>query len=402
MMSRNGRSWLAVLAVAAFAAAIACFGRWAHQRWAFTTEAALLAGGGAALLLALALAAVLITDARSRREAEERRGSAQDAPERLDPAPSGAKDRGPTESPWPYRRKHIFRWEVPSARADYPFLFSAVVCWRGSDLLDSAAEGAAVCAIERRVSDLAAKEQPQDHISARYRLAAALGAEPCGHPGVAEVWAEDVRLEIAPEDEERLNRLRELRKMRAVRDEERAAAPWERGSLDAPFPAPTGRQAPDLYREHAGGGGNSGAYPPVPEAAGNGAAAEGDIWSSTGPFMGQVYGFTAEGNGAAPQESAYRFDLEEAGRNGESADPLEEEGDPWLRVAGTAALDWADEEEYTGFLERFAVFLKSNGYGQTAARLREEYGLGPGFAQVFGSAADQEPLSGENDTFDDP
>ncbi|GAA1104647.1 hypothetical protein [Nocardiopsis composta] len=405
-MTRRSRALLAVLSAGAAVAALVCLGWWAYREWDLgrllpgPDTAPLAAAGVAALLAALGLAVLLAAGSR----AEGGRPGA------------GAAVEPPEDAEAPHRRKHVFRLELPSARRDYPFLFSAVVCWRGAAAAESAAEGAAVCAIEGRARALCAAEQPEEHSAAQFRLTAALGPEPCRHPGVDEAWAEEVRLEISAEDEERLARLRELRKTKAAREEERElerleqeylggevlsdpgrAVVWwlarhpERveeavariGTLTRLSSAATGRRLPDVYREltEAVGGAQADREPAARAEAPH--ARPAPPFPHADPYVGQVYGYTPEDEeetedprpaAPAPAAGARRSDQ-----------------DPWLHAAAIAAGDWEDEEEYEGFLQRFAVFLKSNGYTESASRIRDTYGLGPGFPSVFGSASDFEP-----------
>ncbi|WP_152522991.1 hypothetical protein [Nocardiopsis potens] len=402
-MTRTSRALLAVLSAGAAAAALALLGWWAYRAWDLgrllpgPDTAPLAAAGAAALLAAVALAVLLAAGSRARG------GN-----------PGAAAADTPEETEAPHRRKHVFRLELPSARRDYPFLFSAVVCWRGPAAAESAAEGAAVCAIEGRARALCAAERPEEHGAAGFRLTAALGPEPCRHPGVDEAWAEEVRLEISADDEERLARLRELRKTKAAREEERElerleqeylggevlsdpgrAVVWwlarhpERveeavariGTLTRLSSAATGRRLPDVYREltEAVGAAEAEREPAArAEAPGPRPAPP---FPHPDPYVGQVYGYIPEdGEPEEPRPAP-----------APAADAPRSDQDPWLHAAAIAAGDWEDGEEYEGFLQRFAVFLKSNGYTDSASRIRDAYGLGPGFPSVFGSASDFEP-----------
>src|SRR5690606_38049337 len=72
-------------------------------------------------------------------------------------------------------------------------------------------------------------------------MAAALGAGPGRHPGVWEAWAEEVRLELPEADAERLRHLREVRKRKAAREEERELERLEREYLGGDALADPGR-----------------------------------------------------------------------------------------------------------------------------------------------------------------
>lgn len=134
----------------------------------------------------------------------------------------------------PHRRKHVFQRELPSARPEFGLLFSAIVCWRGPDLEDRVAEAAAVDSVVERARAFAGRTEPDAVGGADEPLVLALGAGGgCGHPGVWDVWAEEVRLEMVPADAERLQRLRELRKQKAERAEQRELERDERDYLGA-------------------------------------------------------------------------------------------------------------------------------------------------------------------------
>ncbi|WP_460854211.1 hypothetical protein, partial [Nocardiopsis coralliicola] len=314
------------------------------------------------------------------------------------------------------QQRQVFGLRLYSGRSDVPFLFSAVVCWRGPRGAGrgDAAEADAVRSVTARAQQAAAVEQPEDHAAARFRVAALLGPEACGADTV-EAWAERVQLDLAPADAEYLARLRELRRDRALRAAEpaahagtaagpaqqsgRSAAEWLAADPDriqaaaaalaalagdsaaaVPSPGvPAARSADGAPSERTGG-------QEPPHAAAHGpsiADAVGDdpVARILGAG-GSAYGYTP----SAPSPVAEPFSRD-AGPEGDHA--------PWLAAASAALADWEDEEEYEGFLERFAVFLKSNGYTETAARLRKEHGLGPGFAAYFGSDFGEEDEDGD-------
>ncbi|WP_026124119.1 hypothetical protein [Nocardiopsis baichengensis] len=394
-MSRNGRVLTALLAAAALAAALACLTWWAVERWGVPgwppdTGQTALAAGLFALFTALVLTAVLAGGSAGRRGA-------------------GA-ERARAEAAAAHRRRQVLRMRLPSARKDYPFLFSAAVCWRETGPPEGA-EGAAVCAVERRAREFAAGERPEDVETAQFRLAAALGPEPGSHPGIGQVWAEEVRLELSPEDEERLVRLSDLRKREAIREEERAAERLERdylskevfsdpgsallwwlardparvdeaaeriGTLARLSSAATGRPLPEVYQE-------------LMEAAEGddvlaGAVRSGGVGRGTepsGPSGAMPSGVRprSPGGGAAGPVPEFTERASAAARR-------DEDPDRWTAVAGAVSEDWEDDEEYEGFLQRFAVFLQSNGYTASALRLRREHDLGTGFAHAFDASSD--------------
>lgn len=382
-MSRNGRVLTALLAAAALAAALACLSWWAVERWGVPgwppdPGQATLGAGVLALFVGLVLLAVLAGGSAGRRGAGAERARAE--------AEAAS-----------HRRRHVLRMRLPSARKDYPFLFSAVVCWRETGPAEGA-EGAAVCAIERRAREFGSMEHPEDVDSAQFRLAAALGPEPGAHPGIGQVWAEEVRLELSPEDEERLTRLSDLRKREAVREEERAAERLEREYLSKEvFADPGSALLWWLARDPAR----------VDEAADRIGTLAKLSSAATGRPLSEVHQELVE---AAERDDVFAGAARSAGwsagrgapDSGVAADPFgpgyaerasapgmrEEDPDRWLKVAGAVADDWEDDEEYEGFLQRFAVFLQSNGYSASALRLRREHGLGAGFAHVFDASSD--------------
>ncbi|WP_051061690.1 hypothetical protein [Nocardiopsis chromatogenes] len=398
-MSRNGRVLTALLAAAALAAALASLTWWAVERWGVPgwppdPGQATLGAGVLALFVGLLLLAVLAGGSAGRRGATAERAKAE------------------AEAAAAHRRRHVLRMRLPSARKDYPFLFSAVVCWRETGPADGA-EGAAVCAIERRAREFGSTERPEDVDSAQFRLAAALGPEPGAHPGIGRVWAEEVRLELSPEDEERLNRLSDLRKREAVREEERAAERLEREYLSKEvFADPGSALLWWLARDPAR----------VDEAADRIGTLAKLSSAATGRPLSEVHQELAE---AAEQDDVFAGAVRSSGWTAErgapsasapsapppsaasvpadaGADPFgpgyaerasapgmrDEDPDRWLKVAGAVADDWEDDEEYEGFLQRFAVFLQSNGYTASAVRLRRDHGLGAGFAHAFDASSD--------------
>ncbi|QVQ52792.1 hypothetical protein J4H86_02895 [Spiractinospora alimapuensis] len=214
------------------------------------------------------------------------------------------------------RRKHLVRESFASAREDYRFLLSAVVCWRGPDLSDHKAEAAAILNIRERAGHHLRSEDPDEFEAVRHQLAFVLSGGPCPHPGVSYVWAEDVQLELADSDRERLTQLREVRKKQAAREEERALERLERqylgedaladpgralvwwlarnpdrvedtveriGTLSTLSAAATGAPVPQLYRDLSGSGPESPppnpTHPPAAERPSDPAAPDPrDLW----------------------------------------------------------------------------------------------------------------------------
>ncbi|KUL51045.1 hypothetical protein ADL22_06820 [Streptomyces sp. NRRL F-4489] len=122
----------------------------------------------------------------------------------------------------PYLEVPVSGIPVPSALADYPFLFSATVRWRHTAGFTSGPHGnpssAAVASILRRVQDSAAAEHPSRYAFVQYALEGALGVPRPDDSGSVTAFATHVRLALKPADEQHLEELDALRK---------AAGAWE-------------------------------------------------------------------------------------------------------------------------------------------------------------------------------
>ncbi|WP_335932636.1 hypothetical protein [Streptomyces sp. PTD5-9] len=120
----------------------------------------------------------------------------------------------------PYLVAHVSSVPVESAKADYPFLFSAVVRWRAASEYPSAAHGnpaaLAVSVVLRRVRDIVAAEQPDRCGYLQHWLEGALGAPLSDDAGLITAYADDVRLTLSPTDQRRLDELEDLRKSEAA------------------------------------------------------------------------------------------------------------------------------------------------------------------------------------------
>lgn len=290
----------------------------------------------------------------------------------------------PVEEPQP-RRKHLLRQRVPSAREEYSFLLSAIVCWRGPDPTDSAAEGAAVTAIEERVRSFVRNEMPEENEAVQHRLAAALGAEPCRHPGVWEVWAEEVLLELPEEDAERLRQLREVRKKKAAREEERELERLERAYLGDEALADPGRAVvwwlarnPDRVEEAVG---QIGTLTRLSSAA-------------TGSEIPQLYRELMRDD--TVEEPAFSSGLGHAGLFADSTpNEAEEDGEfdeyvQWERAVRRAT-EGMNPEGHVKFVDQCAELLKTSGKADIAARLRESFDMADAWTDDDEPPTDEAP-----------
>lgn len=122
------------------------------------------------------------------------------------------------------REREIAPVTLPSAVPDYRFAFGCVVRWRSRShgVGHAAPDAVAADAVIRRARAISARYHPEDD-GAVHALAAALG-EAEGDPGQHVLaWATDVRLDVAPEDRDRLRREAEVRKRRHLWEQEVAA-----------------------------------------------------------------------------------------------------------------------------------------------------------------------------------
>ncbi|SHF90495.1 hypothetical protein [Streptoalloteichus hindustanus] len=113
---------------------------------------------------------------------------------------------------------------LPSAVADYQFLFSARVFWRPMGNAQHHANLGAVAAdlILHRARAMTAQEHPNDPVLAQHKLSAALGAMAQDPAGQLSAWADSVVLRVPEEDAKRLRQLADIRKQKEVWEHERA------------------------------------------------------------------------------------------------------------------------------------------------------------------------------------
>lgn len=129
------------------------------------------------------------------------------------------------EAERPAAREHpVSSITLPTALADYRVAFSCTVHWRPTGHADGHADpaAAAVDAVVRRARLITAAHDPED-TAVEPALAAALG-QPEEDPAERVVaWATGVRVELDPEDLDRLRRAAGVRKQRHLWEQEVAA-----------------------------------------------------------------------------------------------------------------------------------------------------------------------------------
>ncbi|MEU5247122.1 hypothetical protein AB0G81_23965 [Streptomyces asoensis] len=124
------------------------------------------------------------------------------------------------------RREHrVSRVSLPSNWDDYEFLFSATVRWHplethGDDPVLNPA-GLAVEAILDRARTLTEQREPGQVSFVQHELSGALGRMRPDRAGHLRVMAENITLTLHEPDQERLNRLAEVRKDEAVWEHQR-------------------------------------------------------------------------------------------------------------------------------------------------------------------------------------
>lgn len=386
-------------AVAAAAVAVVALSSVVIGWWAIVAGAVLLLAGAVALLV------VRPADPPPMRMDEEDPIGAEphgDGGDAVAVAGSGLPPSGTEERP-AHRRKHIFREEVPSARADYRFLFSAVVCWNESDDAGPAAEGIALARVAGRAREATAKESPEDYDAAQYRLTALLGEpERCFESGVSRIWADEVRLELSDEDTERLKRLREFRKREADREDQREAERRERTYLGDDVLSDPGRAVVWWAAQHKGD--IDEAVEKIGELAVLSSAATGreipDVYEDlmvrlqSTVAAKEAHAFSPNGAGEPPgtQEGLWKVDARpfmngaEAvpgggdGAHGTADDDLCDEdvtvAAPWWVQAVETETSGLDEDERHAFVDALARLLEANGSMDAQEDLRARFGVG--------------------------
>ena len=185
---------------------------------------------------------------------EQERADGQDPiPESdSDQAPRGRSDQGDEPDPVPAPRGEsgsrgvrLRRTELPSAMADYDFVFSARVHWRWAHRIDLRLRdpaGPASYSILLRARDVLARTRPEDRGLVEVELSALFAEESAIADGMVEVWADDVRVELEDQDAERLRRVVDLRKDRALWEAEHEADVVRATLRGAPAPAASSRR----------------------------------------------------------------------------------------------------------------------------------------------------------------
>ena len=202
---------------------------------------AVLAGVGPALVRALSATGPEV-EPRSV-EAEERRDGS-DRGDEPDPVPAPSGESGT-------RGVRLRRTALPSAEDDYEFVFSARVHWRWAGRIDLRLRnpaGPASRSILLRAREVLAHTRPEDRGVVEVELTALFANESPVADGIVEVWADDVRVDLEDEDEERLRSIVRLRKDRALWEAEHEAESVRAVLRDAPASGPgpvPGGPAPD-------------------------------------------------------------------------------------------------------------------------------------------------------------
>ncbi|MEV5731167.1 hypothetical protein AB0N50_36135 [Streptomyces pharetrae] len=140
-----------------------------------------------------------------------------------------------TAPPVERREHHVSRVALPSHWTDYDFLFSATVRWypleaSGNDPVLNPA-GLAVEAVLNRARAITEQREPSRPSLVQHELSGALSRmrpDPAGH---LQVMAEDITLVLREHDQERLDRLAEVRKDKAVWEHQRAYEQSKRAYL---------------------------------------------------------------------------------------------------------------------------------------------------------------------------
>ncbi|WP_371100799.1 hypothetical protein [Streptomyces sp. PU_AKi4] len=130
-----------------------------------------------------------------------------------------------TAPPVERREHHVSRVALPSRWTDYDFLFSATVRWYPLEAPDNDPvlnpAGLAVEAVLNRARTITEQREPSRSSLVQHELSGALSrmrSDPAGH---LQVMAEDITLVLREHDQERLDRLAEVRKDKAVWEHQR-------------------------------------------------------------------------------------------------------------------------------------------------------------------------------------
>ncbi|GAA4695100.1 hypothetical protein [Streptomyces youssoufiensis] len=125
----------------------------------------------------------------------------------------------------PYHERVVEGVPIPSAVADFPFLFSGTVCWQpvaGANAASHANPSSlAVTSVLQRVQSATAAEHPSRFASLQYWLEGALGTPIIDGTGLVTAFATRVRLTLRPTDQQRLDELDALYKSLAASERHR-------------------------------------------------------------------------------------------------------------------------------------------------------------------------------------
>ncbi|GHC95237.1 hypothetical protein GCM10007079_46730 [Nocardiopsis terrae] len=188
---------------------------------------------------------------------EDVRVSGQDLRGRSD-RPDRGDEPGPVEAPRGEsgtRGVRTRRTELPSALDDYVFEFSALVHWRWAHRVDLSLRnpaGPAVHSIVLRARDILCEVHPDDRSVTESELGSVFAVEAPVAGGTIQVWADEVRLELSDEDDERLRRMARLRKDRALWTAEHEAARDRAAVSGEPGRALPSELLPEPRLHHAG------------------------------------------------------------------------------------------------------------------------------------------------------
>ncbi|MBT2419821.1 hypothetical protein J7F01_24190 [Streptomyces sp. ISL-22] len=142
-----------------------------------------------------------------------------------DPFPPGSLIEQPAPPPVERRELYVNRVPLPSALADYDFLFSARVRWcpvdpEANEQLINLGALAVECVLARARAVTAELKPFRSHL-AQHQLHAVLGVMEPDEQGYVRAMALEVELTLTDEDQERLDRLAAIRKDEALWEHQR-------------------------------------------------------------------------------------------------------------------------------------------------------------------------------------
>lgn len=295
----------------------------------------------------------------------------------------------PVDDSSPPQRKHLSQLPLPSAHQDYDFLFSAVVYWRAHAPLDAGTQGTATSLVLDRARALTKREPPEEYGVVRHRVSAELGQVTTLEQGMLDVWADDIRVELREEDARRLDRIRDLRKDEALREQEReversqrrylgndvlanpgqAVAWWlsrdsqqieetvgQIGTLSRLSAAASGNDIPRLYRELMAELAGTTVFRNGPGNAG--AGWDNGFVNGAGAFSTNSHGVASDGDDGGGSTS---------GEEGDQLNLLH-------RMVATMTSN-GDEYEREQVIDRIAGLLEDQELAELARQFRESYAV---------------------------